>query len=241
MKKFYVYFLRRPDKVDPIEPWKNCPFYVGKGQNHRYKKHRKEAKILMTDPGRKLQRIVIIHKLWKKKLDFEIDIVFDNLTEQEAFELEAMAIEAYGRIDLGTGILTNLTNGGEGASGLIQSEEKKNKLSKKAIGNKRWVGRKHSEEAKIKIGLANSGKNHYMFGKHCTEEQRRINSNSHKGKKLSEITKKRISEAKTGKISKLKGIPRTKEDKQKIKQGLLKFYENKRIILEPLKGLTNDQ
>ena len=42
--KFYIYFLRRPDKEDSLEPGRACPFYVGKGSNGRVNEHLKEAK-----------------------------------------------------------------------------------------------------------------------------------------------------------------------------------------------------
>jgi len=36
-RRFYVYYLRRPDREDPLEPGRACPFYIGKGCNCRYK------------------------------------------------------------------------------------------------------------------------------------------------------------------------------------------------------------
>jgi hypothetical protein len=72
-----------------------------------------------------------------------------NLTEGEAFELERTLIAVYGRIDLGTGCLANLTEGGEGASGNVQSEGTLAKLS--AIRK----GKKHSPETIAKIAENN--------------------------------------------------------------------------------------
>lgn len=64
--------------------------------------------------------------------------------------------------------LYNLTNGGEGTSGLIPSEETRKKLSKSKIGNKNnspkfginnpFYGKKHSEKSKKKISKANKGR-----------------------------------------------------------------------------------
>ena len=88
MNKFYVYAYMRED---------NTPYYIGKGTGRRafYKKRR-------CPPPRDKNRIVFL---------------FENLNEDEAFEWEEFFIKAYGRQDNGTGILRNLTDGGEGMSG----------------------------------------------------------------------------------------------------------------------------
>jgi len=59
---------------------------------------------------------------------------------------------------LGTGILRNMTNGGDGISGYSHTEETKKLLSEKTSGkNHTWYGRKHTEESKRK--MRESGKN----------------------------------------------------------------------------------
>jgi len=116
-RRFYVYALRRPDWPDPFYVWKWQPFYIGKGFGKRMFDHRKEAEkdwYLAIKP--KDIKINIIHKLLNKKLNFIEEILFDNLTEQEAFEIEIKLIAKYGKICDGTGCLANLTDGGEGAS-----------------------------------------------------------------------------------------------------------------------------
>lgn len=93
----YVYLYLRED---------NTPYYVGKGSGSRaFKKNPKEF-----HPPSDLSRITI---------------VADNLTEMWAFILERKFIRWYGRKDLGTGILHNKTDGGEGSSGQITSERTK--------------------------------------------------------------------------------------------------------------------
>lgn len=64
-----------------------------------------------------------------------INIIKENLSEQEAFDLEISLIEKHGRQDLGTGILKNKTVGGEGYA---LSEETKQKLSATNKGRSPW-------------------------------------------------------------------------------------------------------
>ena len=84
------------------------PYYVGKGTGKRWQ----ETHSVKIPP--------------KERVRF----VEDQLTEQAAWDLEMFLIAKYGRKDLGTGILRNLTNGGDGASGHIHSVETKIKMSK---------------------------------------------------------------------------------------------------------------
>lgn len=76
---------------------------------------------------------------------FDVQIVLDNCTEQEAYNKEEELISLYGRIDLGTGILVNMTNGGKGSKGY--SDETKRRCGVKNIG------KKVSEETRKKISL----------------------------------------------------------------------------------------
>jgi hypothetical protein len=129
---FYLYYLRREDKQDPIEPELLQPFYVGRGCNGRIDKHRKEAKKLLKNPNginTNPIRNRIIHKLWFQGLDFVEEITLSDLTNDEANYYEMEAIAAYGRIDNGTGCLANMTDGGDGCPNL--SEECRTKSGAK--------------------------------------------------------------------------------------------------------------
>lgn len=101
------------------------------------------------------------NNLWKKvvsKTDYEVNIIIDNLTPDEAKKKEIEIISLYGRKNLRTGTLCNLTSGGDGCLGLIHTDEYKKMMS---CLNK---GYKHTEEAKIKISESRIGELHYSFG-----------------------------------------------------------------------------
>ena len=255
MSDFYVYFLRRPDLEDPFELGMACPFYVGKGKNGRKNTHRWEAENLQYKPGRKDLRINIIHKLWKSGLDFEIDVILDNLAEEEAFEYEKEAILAYGRIDLKTGCLANLTDGGEGMSGHIPSEETLRKIREslknhgpRRIGwklteetkqnireavKRRWdSGYKHSDEALKKISETHKGR------KHSEEAKRKISQNNSRGflgKTHTEEERKRISERYKGNTYYLN---LTEDGKKRIAEAASRTHKGKIVSEETRRKLS---
>ena len=69
---------------------------------------------------------------WKNitnKTKYEVQILKSDLTWEDACELEKVLIDWYGRRDLNSGTLVNMTNGGEGATGAIVSKETRLKQS----------------------------------------------------------------------------------------------------------------
>jgi len=207
MKKFYCYIYTDP-KEPGIFSYKSidlnfAPIYVGKGQGKRYRKH-----IVCLE---KLTNLHFKNKLKKilsegfSKQDIEDYIlVISCSSEQEAFNLEKQLIKEIGRSSLGLGPLVNWTDGGEGTSGHICSEETKRKMSKpksethikKMSESKAGKKRKpFSEETKKKMSeirvskhykkssKSMTGENHPMFGKHHSIEARKKMSESHLGKK----------------------------------------------------------
>ena len=162
--RFYTYAYLRVDRT---------PYYIGKGKGRRlYEKHQKGISV----PKDK-SRIIYLKQ---------------NLTEEEAFKHEKYMIAVFGRKDLGTGILHNKTDGGDGASGYVFSEETKRKLSEAK------KGKKHSEETRRKQSERMKGENNLNYGKSPSEETRRKRSEANKGKKHSEETRRKQSEAKKG-------------------------------------------
>lgn len=227
---FYLYFLRRPDKVDPLDPSKGQPFYVGKGSNGRAGNHRIEANFLKHKPGRKSHKINIIHKLWRQGLDFQEEIIINDHSEEDAIALEIAAIEQYGRIDKKTGCLANLTDGGDGVSGFVHSSESKEKISKASRGNKSFSGKTHAPESKEKISRNNIGKHGQRKGQTLPEEHKENIRQSLLGKTHSEERKEKNRQSHLGKItpehkqgiSKAQlGRKHTEEHKEKNRQAQL--------------------
>jgi len=103
-RSYYTYELQYEGK----------PFYVGKGKGRRMYCHRTEAKNLYETDGDKTIKIGFIHDIWDNENDFVEVKTREHLTNRESLEFEVEDIAKYGRICDGTGILTNMTKGGEG-------------------------------------------------------------------------------------------------------------------------------
>lgn len=170
---FYHYLYLRED---------GTPYYSGKGKGKRAWVSNHSVSV-----PKDLSRIIITH--W-------------NLTELWAFALERWHIRWYGRKDTNTGILRNMTDGGDGAAGAIQSEENRKKKSLASLGkpksaqhianiianhlprdgnNNPFYGKTHSEESKKLIG--NRDYSQQRGSNHCQSRSVRVN-----GVKFSTIT-----------------------------------------------------
>jgi hypothetical protein len=100
--------------------------------------------------------------IWKgivNRCGYQVEIVARDLSREDALELEMFMISEYGRIDLGTGKLCNLTEGGDGSWGHKQSKETREKRSKSLTGIKR------DEQHREKTSKARKGKGNGMYGK----------------------------------------------------------------------------
>jgi hypothetical protein len=109
---FYVYVYKDP------RPTKNQQVvYVGKGYGDRAWYHWNKRVRHNKGFG------AFLALLRREKLEPIIEIIKDGLDEAEAFYEEMNLIALYGRRDLNTGTLFNLTDGGEGTVGAIRTEE----------------------------------------------------------------------------------------------------------------------
>jgi group I intron endonuclease len=172
-RRFYVYaYLRSKDSEHGK---KLTPYYIGKGKGKRaFSTSRRVA----PRPG---------------DTNFVV-FVQEGLTEEEAFALEKYCIKLYGRLDTGTGILRNLTDGGEGASGSVASEDTRRKLSKALLGNRRRFGKPHTQEAKDKVSRSLLG-NRRSVGRLHTQETKDKMSLSRIGKNHTQESRMKMSQS----------------------------------------------
>ena len=133
---YYVYQYLRTD---------GTPYYIGKGTGNRaYSKNGHTVPLPIQE---------------------RISIIKDNITDEDAIALEIELIAKYGRKDLGTGTLRNMTDGGDGASGRIATTEMKRKLKEANLG------KKQTQETKDKRAES-------LRGQKRTNEQRKLQSES---------------------------------------------------------------
>lgn len=135
MCKYYVYVHRRASD--------NKPFYVGKGSGRRAWQ--------ITGKSRNMYW----HRV-KDKHGLIVELVFEDLTEEEAFDLEKNTILEFEYFDYP---LTNMSLGGEGNSGLEFTDEQRLRISDN-LKSKRYPD-KLRNQPDIKRPKAYGDKNHF--------------------------------------------------------------------------------
>ena len=139
---FYVYAYIRERTSSTANA--GTPYYIGKGCDRRaYTKHK--------NVNRPISKNIIILE--------------SNMTEIGAFALERRLIKWWGRKDLKTGILHNMTDGGEGGSGRKHSAESISKMMKpKTDSHRKRMMKPKTDSHRHNMSKA-------KLGKHRTEEQ----------------------------------------------------------------------
>jgi hypothetical protein len=188
------------------------PFYIGIGINERRAHSLK---------GR--------NKYWQRVVDkcgYEVQILFDDISYDDAKEKEKEFIALYGRYNISKGLLCNLTDGGDGSIGYKPTEEALLKISETSKGRsknreqiERWKSKMNfekSEETRLKISKSLSGR---KYSKERIEKQvksRMLNklNGKHTKKEKRDFTPEHIERLKESH----KGIKQSDETKLKRKQ-----------------------
>lgn len=212
MTQFYTYIHCKPD---------GTPFYVGKGSGRRSR---------VFGHGRTVHHNRVVKKYGMENIGV---FVFHCKSEEEAFsdEIQQIAQLRSEGIDL-----VNLCAGGEGLSNPSQDvrkklsdakkgkplkEETRKKISALHKGNKYCLGKKHKDSTKQKMSESRRGKPGFI----PTDETRKKLSASHLGQKPWN----------KGVPSEFKGVPRSKETKEKISA----FFKGKSLSEEHRAKLSN--
>jgi len=222
-----IYFHRRKDN--------NEIFYVGIGKLKRAYENK---------PDRR-------NSIWNKivsKTNYTIEIIHKNLSWENACELEKQYIKQYGRINNKTGILANMTDGGDGAVGVVVSKETKDKIVSTRRKNNSYNVSKETRKKLSKISKSQWS----TMTKEQKEERNKKVSEANKGKVLSDETRKKISKNRKGiifseehrknlslanirngnKPPSRKGISLTEEHKKKFIEAASKAKQKKVIQMD---------
>lgn len=135
----YVYLICYPD---------GTPYYVGKGYYNR-----------VQHLGRNAWTDNVTAKIKSVGCEPLLQVV-EQPSEEAALMEEKRLILHYGRRDLGTGILTNMTDGGETGTGRIWTEAQRVHLSLM------MTGRRCPDSTKQAVSRALQGNTHLLGHKH---------------------------------------------------------------------------
>lgn len=218
-KKFYVYEHWRTDRQE-------C-FYVGKGHGRRAYDMRR---------GRNRWHKFIQAKLSALGTAIEIKIIADGMTEREAFDMEIERI-AFWKNDGAD--LCNLTLGGDGPTGLVHTEEWKQRISEKlkgrkisaearakmsaaAMGNKKGLGKKKPRDVVERLAALNRGKRRSQDVIQRLREIRLANptfkGRAHSAESIEKIRAPQIGRPKSEETKSRMRKPKSEAHKQKIRE-----------------------
>ena len=172
------------------------PYYIGRGKDGRaYAAHK------ISKPPR--ERILFLKQ---------------ELTYSESIDHEKYMIFVLGRKDLGTGILRNLTDGGEGVENL--APETRKRISEKRMGQVNRSG-PHTLESREKMSQSHTGKI-------LTEEHKENIAKAMTGRGLSEATKQKLREKRALQTPPTLGKKHSEETKQRMAEAARQRWARER-------------
>lgn len=177
------------------------------------------------------------------KHGYKVDILYADICYELALQKEKELVLFYGRRNINTGCLVNLTDGGLGSLGYKPTREALEKISATSKGRikteeqiLKWKSKMTfivSQETIEKIRLANTGKKR-------SQESRNKMRECHLGKKLSESAKQKLKDYYKNNPPKWKGSKLSKEQREKLsiahtgKFGILS--SNKKAVIKLIDG-----
>jgi hypothetical protein len=172
------------------------------------------------------------NNLWNKvinKTNYTIEVLYTNLNKTDAIDLEMLLISEYGRKDLNTGVLANLTDGGEGLSNYKMSESTKLKLG---VYNKREKSKRKKDVYQYDLN------NNFIKKWNCIKSAEESYNNNPNAKNIVACCNNKQSTA-YGYIWKHSPSNKSKPLSKKRKEGILIIdnFNNKKFI--SIKELTD--
>lgn len=187
--------------TDPRPESFGTPIYIGKGSRKRCNDHLTDAKNPL------LKRV--LDKIRSEGLAPIVKIVARFDTEAEAFEVEKALIAFYGRRDIGTGSLCNLTPGGEGSAGYRFTAGQRERLSQ-TIKERYATGWTPGPNMLRRTKETNSGRTFSLdhrqklaeakIGKKLSPDHVKKLSEAHKGRVMPQETRGKIADALKGHV-----------------------------------------
>ena len=172
------------------------PYYIGRGKEGRaYATHK--------IPRPPKERILFLKQ---------------ELTYSESVDHEKYMIFVLGRKDLGTGILRNLTDGGEGVENL--APQTRRRISEKRKGQVNRSG-PHTSEAREKMSRAHTGKV-------LSEEHKQNIAKAMEGRRLSDATRQKLKEKRAIQAPPTLGKKHSKETKLKMAEAARQRWARER-------------